>query len=177
MSSKRDLRHEIKGWLFDVYASSEGMVVWIITENATRIKLIDVFHPSFYFNGPPKAVRAVFQSLSRESTPMVIEQVERREFFTGESVRVMEVTLKDPTRVFSTVRNLIRKDHQVNFYNCDINPAQLYFYKRDLFPWPFARLFTMIMGRFYLFEHWIPGGTWIIRPLHCVLFILNWRET
>jgi hypothetical protein len=157
MNSKHGLRHEIKGWLFDVYPSPEGMVVWIIAENDTRLKLIDAFHPSFYFNGPPNALRSVFKSLSYETTPIAIKPVERKEFFTGESVRVMEVILKDPTKVFSIVKKLIRFDRQVNFYNCDINPAQLYFYQRELFLWLFVLWSTM--GGFYPFEHWTPDGS------------------
>jgi len=140
MSSKRSSRREIKGWLFDAYPSPEGMVVWIITEDDERLRLTDSFHPSFYFNGPPDDMRKTFFLLSKESTPITAKQVERIEFFSGEHIPVVQVTLQDPTQYAGVVKKLTRMNGRLNLYGCDISLPQLYFYERNLFPLAFCSI-------------------------------------
>ncbi|MGH7275304.1 MAG: DNA polymerase domain-containing protein [Nitrospiria bacterium] len=147
MKLKRGSRHERRGWLFDVYPSSEGMVLWVITEEGQRLKLIDSFHPSFYFDGPSNELRKVFLLLSREATSITAKQVERIEFFSGESIPVVQVTLQNPTRFSSVVKEVTHISGQLNLYNCDISLPQLYFYERNVFPLAFCAIAYTEAGR------------------------------
>lgn len=140
MSLKPDSRRELNGWLFDAYPSSDGMVLWIITKEGRRLRLIDEFRPSFYFTGPPAESRTVFFHLSRETTPITAKQVDHIEFFSGEPIPVMQVTVHDPTEFGRVVKTLTRMSERLTFYNCDINLAQLYFYERNLFPLAFCSI-------------------------------------
>ena len=147
MKLKRGSRHEQRGWLFDVYPSSEGMVLWVITEEGERLKLIDSFHPTFYFDGPSNELRKVFLLLSREATSITAKQVERIEFFSGESIPVVQVTLQDPTQFFGVVKQVTRLSERLNLYNCDISLPQLYFYERNVFPLAFCSITYTEAGR------------------------------
>src|SRR5712671_5882292 len=130
MNSKHSSRHEIKAWLFDAYPSPEGMVVWLITEEDERLKLVDIFHPSFYFDGPSGDMAKIFRLFSKEPTPITAKRVERIEFFRGKHIPVVQVTLKDPTQYAAIVKKLTRLDGRFNLYNCDIGLPQQYFYER-----------------------------------------------
>jgi len=154
MDSKRNSGRAIDGWLFDAYPSSDGMVLWIITNEGRRLRRVDAFHPSFYFAGPPDALRAAAGRLSRETTPITVRRVERIEFFSGASIPVMQVTLQDPTAFGRLVKMLTRMNERLTFYNCDINLAQLYFYERNLFPLAFCSL--------------VPAGTDAIESIHAL---------
>src|SRR3990170_1640300 len=147
MKLKRGSRHEQRGWLFDVYPSSEGMVLWVITEEGERLKLIDSFHPTFYFDGPSNELRKVFLLLSREATSITVKQVERIEFFSGESIPVVQVTLQDPTQFFGVVKQVTRLSERLKLYNCDISLPQLYFYERNVFPLAFCSIAYTEAGR------------------------------
>jgi len=134
MNLKSDTRRELKGWLFDVYPNPKGMVLWIITEEGQRLRLIDPFHPSFYFEGSSKELSHAFLHLSRETTPITARQVERIEFFSGKPIPVVQVTVHVPTEYVGIVKRMTRISDKLRFYNCDINLSQLYFYERNLFP-------------------------------------------
>jgi hypothetical protein len=42
----------IRGGMFDVYPTGIGeMVIWIISENGERIRLINIFQPKVYVSG------------------------------------------------------------------------------------------------------------------------------
>ena len=47
----------LTGWIFDVYPTSGGMVVWIVDTEGKSHRLVDPFQPSFYVAGPVKALR------------------------------------------------------------------------------------------------------------------------
>ncbi|HEY4485282.1 MAG TPA: hypothetical protein VI702_03010, partial [Nitrospiria bacterium] len=140
MSLKPDIQREIRGWLFDVYPASGGMVLWVITEEGRRLRLVDPFHPSFYFEGPPGESRRAFSLLSREATPVTARPVERMEFFSGKPIPVVQVTVEDPMEFPAIVGKLTRLGDRLRFYTCDINPAQLYFYERNVFPLAFCSI-------------------------------------
>ena len=56
----------IKGWIFDVYPAGEGeIVVWIISENGERIRLIDQFQPKIYVSGAKEDVERLVSKLYR----------------------------------------------------------------------------------------------------------------
>jgi len=138
---------KLKGWLFDVYPSPEGMALWIITEEDQRVRLIDPFHPSFYFAGPPSELWKVFVHLSKEKTHTVARQVERSELFSQQPIPVVEVTVKDPTCFQNVVRKVIRASEGLCLYNCDISLAQLYYFERGLFPLAFCEITHTDTGR------------------------------
>ncbi|HEX9757772.1 MAG TPA: DNA polymerase domain-containing protein [Nitrospiria bacterium] len=132
------MQKELKGWLLDAYPSSNGMTLWFITEEQQRVRLMDSFHPSFYFDGPTRELQNAFLLLSEEKTPLIAKQVERIEFFSGQPIPVVQVIVDQPSGFPHVVKRITRTLNALRFYNCDINLTQLYFYERDLFPLVFC---------------------------------------
>jgi DNA polymerase II len=147
VNSKQDSGRERKGWLLDAYPSSEGMVLWIVTEEGDRVRLVDRFRPSFYFDGPSEARSTAFLLLSREGGPLTAKPVERVELLGGRSIPVVQVTMEDPTRFVRAVQTVARIDARLNLYNCDIRLPQLYFYERKIFPLAYCSVLCTETGR------------------------------
>ena len=55
----------LTGWIFDVYPTTGGMVVWILDTEGKSYRLVDPFQPSFYAAGPVKALRNLAEELAR----------------------------------------------------------------------------------------------------------------
>ena len=140
MNLKREHENTTRGWLFDVYPSPKGMVLWVITAEGKRLKLLDTFYPSFYCDGPSGEIKRVFSLLSREPIPVTAEQVERFDLFLNKSIPVIQVTPKDLTQYSGLVKKIARMSDTINLYNCDISLAQLYFYEKKLFPLAFCSM-------------------------------------
>src|SRR5574341_1402344 len=56
----------LTGWIFDVYPTSGGMVVWIVDAEGKSHRLMDPFQPSFYAAGHVKALRQLAPALHRQ---------------------------------------------------------------------------------------------------------------
>ena len=61
-----------KGWLFDIYPSRDGMVLWLKTEEAA-VRLVDPYRASFYLAGPEVALKRCAAHLNRQRLPITTE--------------------------------------------------------------------------------------------------------
>ena len=61
----------VKGWILDAYPANEGeVVVWVITDEGNRVKLIDKFQPEIY-------VSATQEELERAQSPKYIDVIKK----------------------------------------------------------------------------------------------------
>ena len=140
MSSPHDLIDHTKGWILDVYPCNQGMVLWIITENGRRLRLIDSFFPRFYLNGPKHEIDRVLSIFHHNKSPIVTQPVNRLEFFSRLSIPVIQVTVFNPMRFSDVVKKITRLSDDLSFYNCDVSIPQQYFFEQDLFPLAFCSI-------------------------------------
>lgn len=122
-----------KGWLFDVYPSRDGMVLWLKTEQGC-LRLVDPYWASFYLTGPDAALKACASYLSRQRLPITTEWTERRELLSNRFIPVLQVSTPRLDRFSALVQSAYRFNPELAFYNCDILLPQLYFYEKGLFP-------------------------------------------
>jgi len=135
--------NKVKGWLFDVYPSTDGqMNVWIICEDGKRIKLVDTFKPRFYVSSK-KASLDELQSLvsklpvdSCRFVPKYIDPTNR-----SESI-VLEVTVTNYQKIPFLVRKILEAGKFLRYqvHNSDLMSSQFYLYQRDLFPFAFVEV-------------------------------------
>lgn len=116
------------------------MVLWMITEDGRRLRLVDSFFPRFYLNGPKHEIRRVLSIFHRNNSPIVTQSVNRLDFFSRLSIPVIQVTVQDPTRFSDVVKKITRLSEDLSFYNCDISLPQQYFFERGLFPLAFCSM-------------------------------------
>ncbi|MDA2917105.1 hypothetical protein MYX64_09745, partial [Nitrospinae bacterium AH_259_B05_G02_I21] len=124
---------EASGWLFDVYPSSEGMVVWLLDDEGKPTTLVDRYEPYFYASGSRESLRLLRQRLSRVKVPIRTERVERTEFWSGRPLEVLKIS----TTNLLAYRQLVRvagRLEGIELFNCDIPLPQVYFFERDIFP-------------------------------------------
>ena len=124
----------LTGWIFDVYPTSGGMVVWIVDAGGKSHRLVDSFQPSFYAAGPAKALRQLAADLSRTRLAEPVGITRRQEFWTGEPRDVLEFLLLDPERQPALLRHLAVPRPGVILYDCDLAPALTYCHARGIFP-------------------------------------------
>ena len=124
----------LTGWIFDVYPTNGGMVVWIVDDQGKSHRLVDPFQPSFYVAGPAKALRELASSLSKVQFAVPVGMTRRQEFWTGEPRDVLEFLLLDFERQPALLRKLAVPRPGVTLYDCDLPPALTYCHTRGIFP-------------------------------------------
>ena len=122
-----------KGWLFDVYPSRDGMVLWLKTEQRC-LRLIDPYWATFYLGGPDAALKQCAAYLSRQRLPITTKWTERKELLSDCFIPVLKVSTPRLDRFSTLVQSVYRVNPELTFYNCDILLPQLYFYETGLFP-------------------------------------------
>jgi DNA polymerase-2 len=125
---------EIRGWLFDLYPLQSSMVLWIKDENGMLRRLEDPFRPRFCVQGKKGNLLALFDSLQKEQRATAYQWTNKKEFWSGHEVEVMEIEVVDSERYAQLPTILGRWEENITFYNCDTPPPQLYLYEKGLFP-------------------------------------------
>ena len=127
---------KLEGWIFDAYPVPEGMCVWIIDRDGRHRQCLDQWRPAFHLSGTPAQLKRALRLLA--SLPYSIDStwVEKRELFSGESLRVLEVRVPVLERD-RLVKRLV--EMEIPLYDADIHLVQEYHYERDHFPLAFGR--------------------------------------
>ncbi|MEI8191788.1 MAG: DNA polymerase domain-containing protein, partial [candidate division NC10 bacterium] len=124
----------ITGWIFDVYPTSDGMVVWIVDKTGGSHRLLDPFAPSFYAAGPVKELRRLAADLSKVRLAEPVGMTRRQEFWTGEPRDVLEFVLRNPEQQPALLRQLATPRPGIVLYDCDLSPTLTYCHVRGIFP-------------------------------------------
>ena len=75
--------NEATGWLLDVYADSEGgIILWLLTDDNKRLRLLMNFSVTFYAAGDFKLLRQAWIYLRDKDVKL--ERTTRRDLFLGE---------------------------------------------------------------------------------------------
>src|SRR2546425_1587688 len=85
-SSETGARQLVEGWIFDVYPSHGGMIVWIIDEHDRPHRLRYRYAPTLYAAGSRSALEAARQALARLRVPVTLEPAVRRGVVSGEQI-------------------------------------------------------------------------------------------
>lgn len=124
----------LTGWIFDVYPTTGGMVVWILDTEGKSYRLVDPFQPSFYAAGPVKALRNLAEELARLRLAAPVGMTRRQEFWTGEPRDILEFILLDPEKQPILLRRLATPRPGIVLYDCDLAPSLTYCHARGIFP-------------------------------------------
>ena len=137
---------ETTGWLFDVYPSSEGMVVWLLDDEGKSTAFVDRYEPYFYASGSREGLRLLRQRLSRIKVPIRTERVERTEFWSGRPLEVLKVSTPN-LLAYGHLARVAGRLEGIELFNCDIPLPQVYLFERNVFPLARCRLDCDTEGR------------------------------
>ena len=132
-SPKSEGRQLLEGWLFDVYPSHDGMIIWVIDDADRPHRLRYRYAPTFYAAGDRGALEVGRQALARLRIPVTCEPTARRELMSGEQIPVVAVAVHNPL-AFPAAARLLARIPGLTLYNCDILTTRLFFYETGLFP-------------------------------------------
>jgi len=110
------------------------MSVWIIDDQGRIHPLRDSWKPRFFLALQTRAtVNAARQILRQSSVKTQIRVVERKEFYRGAAVPVLEVRVENPLRYMALV-DKFQRANRFELFNCDIHMVQAFHYERGHFP-------------------------------------------
>ncbi len=125
---------QLRGWLFDLYPLDSSMILWIKGEDGASYRIEDSFRPRFYARGKEETLLSLFHSLQERRLAIGYRWAEKREFWSGEKVEVMEIEMPGPDHYAQLPKILSPWEEKITFYNCDIPLPQAYLYEKGLFP-------------------------------------------
>jgi len=123
-----------EGWLFDVDELGPQVALWVYTNDGQLVRLTDEFKPLVYVQGERARLKRLASELERLGVISSVIWMERREFWSGQTIEVLELHIADAS-LLSKLRNFAAaRDHEFVFFNLDISAAQSYLYLKSLFP-------------------------------------------
>jgi DNA polymerase I len=139
----------VRGWLFDVYPSGpDEITIWLITENGERVRFIDRFIFRIYVSGNLSDLNRLAEKAKNNNLVTDCRLVEKNaDFMDGHKHKVLEVSVKDHTKVSYLATDLFRlgNNGSLRFYNVDVTVPQAYLYDKDVFP--FAHAMVVASGK------------------------------
>ena len=125
-------RHE--GWLFDLSELGSQIALWVYLNDGRLVRLTQEFHPPIYVSGERPKLRRLAYEMSRSRLISKLRWAEQREFWSGNSIEVLELQIRDSSLLPKLRRLAASYDREFTFYNSDIPTAQYYLYLNNLFP-------------------------------------------
>ncbi len=161
--------HKIRGWIFDVYPAGEGeVVVWVISENGERIRLMDKFEPKIYVSGAKDEVERLVSKLYRNPDIVAWGFTEKYAKPTDpQKSRVLELTLKDYRKAPNLTKEILRLGDYSKFdvHNGELQTDRAYMFSRDLFPLAFVEIKNQNTKLAYTLKDDVTSTDYTVPPL------------
>ncbi len=122
------------GWLFDLYARGNEMVLWFAEEGGGRLRLVDPFEPRAFLGGPAEDAAACLRELGRRGDAAPEGWTERTDFWTGRPRPVASIRVLRAESWTRTLPRHAERFPRVAWYNADLLPEQCYCFERDVYP-------------------------------------------
>lgn len=122
------------GWLLDYHASGNAIVLWFLTDGGERLRLVDLFEPLAFLEGPEHEAHACLRTMEKARDAAPHGWTERIDFWTGEPHRVLAFRI---LRIETWRRALDRHADRfptLSWYNADLLAEQTYGFERDVYP-------------------------------------------
>lgn len=137
------LKKTLKGWLFDVYPSKNGITIWLIDEDGVKYLCYDSFAPEFYLNLNDKDLKRAenIATCLQSQYPITFERTKKIELYSNEELTVLSIKVRDTQKHREVVSIFEKYFPPFAFFNSDVPIAQLYLYSRGLFPLAYGEYF------------------------------------
>jgi len=137
-----DSQTAFKGWLLDASTYSEGVILWVKTEEERKvIRIFQEFTPEFFavpkddVGNDFKRMQYILAQNQNVKKVRVCEKYVKLE--DPEKSRVLGVTVEKPSLFKKTIKE-VNEIGLFTLYNTDLPITQMYFYVNDLFPMSFC---------------------------------------
>jgi DNA polymerase II len=122
---------EYVGWLFDLYAQKDGIVLWVVGEDKKSRSFTQPFQITFYVGGPFHRLRELWRFLRER--PVTLSRTQREDLHEGVK-DVLEVDVLNPSCFDELFREVNQRFPDLLYYDVDIPLILRYAAKYDTFP-------------------------------------------
>lgn len=110
------------GFLLDLYDDpQDGLVLWLLSDDGTRLRLRQDFPVTFYAAGPAKDLRLLWQYLESQPLGLSLRREERVDLFAREPVTVLACEVKDAYAQPQLFQRVSQMYPQLTYYDADLN--------------------------------------------------------
>ena len=122
---------EYTGWLFDLYAQKNGVVVWLIGEDHKPRSFTQPFSITFYAGGPFHRLRQLWKYLRGRAVHL--RRTQRRDLYEGIK-DVLEVNVQSPDSFHELFEEIHLRFPDLFYYDIDIPLILRYAARYGVFP-------------------------------------------
>jgi DNA polymerase-2 len=122
---------EYTGWLFDLYAQRDGIVLWLVGEDHKPYSFTQPFPITFYVGGPFHRLRQLWKFLRDKSVGL--SRTQRRDLHEGMK-DVLQVDVRNPSLFDGLFKEVHRLFPDLLYYDTDIPLILRYAAHYDVFP-------------------------------------------
>src|SRR5574341_405304 len=124
---------EYIGWLFDLYAQKEGIVLWLVGEDKKPYSFTQPFPITFYVGGPVHRLRQLWKFLREQEKPVRLYRTQRRDLHEGMK-DVLEVNVLNPSLFDEIFKEIYQLFPDLLYYDTDIPLILRYAAEYGVFP-------------------------------------------
>ncbi|MGH9594404.1 MAG: hypothetical protein ACRD5L_15040, partial [Bryobacteraceae bacterium] len=110
------------------------MILWLLSAEQKRYRLIDRFAPSFYVTGSAEKLGLLERALAERGAELSVRRTERMDLWQNRAREVVEVGVPNPGEFFRWGRWVHRFDERLQLYDSDLLVASLYCWEKGVFP-------------------------------------------
>jgi DNA polymerase elongation subunit (family B) len=122
------------GWLFDLYPLGDRIVLWFITPDGETLRLEDAFPYLVYVGGERNQVRRAVKILEGGRWLRRAYPTRGRDLGSGEEIPVWALELNTYGHLPQLRAWLGKKEGILEAYNCDLDVAAYYLYRKGIWP-------------------------------------------
>ncbi len=122
---------EYIGWLFDLYARKEGIILWLVGEDKKPHSFSQPFQITFYVGGPFHRLRQLWKFL--KDKPVRLSRTQRKDLYEGMK-DVLEVNVLTPSLFDELFREVNQLFPDLLYYDSDIPLILRYAAEYGVFP-------------------------------------------
>ncbi len=128
-----------EGWLLEVYADAEGVVVWFLLDDGTRVRLRQAFPITFYAAGPEPRLAQLCTFLQATRPAPTLDRTYKADLFAG-SLPVLAVGLPGPAPLSRLVQRVARRFPDLTYFDVDIPLSVRFAHATGVFPFTKCRV-------------------------------------
>jgi DNA polymerase-2 len=122
------------GWLFDLYPLGDRIVLWFLTPEGEALRLEDAFPYIVYVGGNHGQVCRAVQTLEERRWLKRAYPTRGRDLGSGEEMPVWALELNTYNHLPQLRAWLGKREGVLEAYNCDLDVAAYYLYRKGLWP-------------------------------------------
>ena len=161
-----------RGWLLDLYDDeTDGLRLWFITEDDTRVCLRQPLDVVFYASGESAQLRSLWVTLRRYPEVLSLARETRRDAFIPEPVTVLKVTVDSPRHQTRIFREIVQRYPHLVYYDADLSSNIRHAARYGTFPMAFCEVEQDEAGNVLSLQ--VLNSRWDLAPVHPVFRVLT----